>query len=337
MKKMAKKNKKSKRLFLLLLWLLLTVIMFGTSSFAWFTSNRVVTVNTLNVHVATAGGIEISTDGQNWKAIVLLDDITTVHDTTYPSSVNQIPYEIEPVSSGKEVDGNGRLKLFYGVTDSNETGDYILTATRSYEEEGNGPSSNGKFIAFDIFLKVNSDSDLYLTNNSGVTYTGEDKTGIAAATRIAFVKEGTVDIGADLETVQGLNNGNSSTTYLWEPNYDVHTASGVSNAFNTYGITTTQTGGSRLAYDGVISEIAIANNILLRNSKSTSYPSYFKRVNVDYYTPEVFTEYVPVFSLERGITKVRIYMWIEGQDVDCENNASYADIDFNVQLTVNPS
>jgi len=30
-------------------------------------------------------------------------------------------------------------------------------------------------------------------------------------------------------------------------------------------------------------------------------------------------------------------MWIEGQDVDCENNASYDDIEFNIQLTVNPS
>ncbi len=30
-------------------------------------------------------------------------------------------------------------------------------------------------------------------------------------------------------------------------------------------------------------------------------------------------------------------MWIEGQDIDCENNASYDNIQFDLQLTVNPS
>jgi hypothetical protein len=50
-----------------------------------------------------------------------------------------------------------------------------------------------------------------------------------------------------------------------------------------------------------------------------------------------FTDYVKAFTVGSGITKMRIYMWVEGQDVDCENAASYDDIDFNLQLTVNPS
>lgn len=41
-----------------------------------------------------------------------------------------------------------------------------------------------------------------------------------------------------------------------------------------------------------------------------------------------------VFSLEAGITKVRMYMWIEGQDVDCEDDASGSNIAFDLQLTV---
>ena len=38
-------------------------------------------------------------------------------------------------------------------------------------------------------------------------------------------------------------------------------------------------------------------------------------------------------TLEAGVTKVRIYMWIEGQDIDCENNATGTDISFNISLT----
>lgn len=41
-----------------------------------------------------------------------------------------------------------------------------------------------------------------------------------------------------------------------------------------------------------------------------------------------------VFSLKAGITKVRLYMWIEGQDVDCEDDASGSNIAFDLQLTV---
>ena len=75
----------------------------------------------------------------------------------------------------------------------------------------------------------------------------------------------------------------------------------------------------------------------MRHADSSHYPAYFKPVTINYYTKQAFTDYVPVFTLRKGITKIRIYMWIEGQDVDCENNASFDDIQFDLQLTVNPS
>ena len=40
------------------------------------------------------------------------------------------------------------------------------------------------------------------------------------------------------------------------------------------------------------------------------------------------------FSLNAGITKVRFYLWIEGQDVDCENNASGDAISFNMNFVL---
>ena len=38
-------------------------------------------------------------------------------------------------------------------------------------------------------------------------------------------------------------------------------------------------------------------------------------------------------NLAAGVTKVRVYMWIEGQDVDCENMASGTNVNFNVQFS----
>lgn len=331
-------NRKLRRIYLLVLFLF-TLTMLSTTTYAWFTSNRIVTVNTINVHVAASGGIEISADGTNWKSIITPEDITNVHATTYPTSVNQIPYTLEPVSSGLEVDTTtGYLKMYYGTTDNNATGDYILTSTRSIETEGNGSSNDGKFIVFDLFFKVSSDTQLYLTSNSKVTYmNNETGKGIANATRIVFVNEGTVPAGTDLSEIQGLKGATNNTVYSWEPNYDIHTTAAVNHANNLYGIITQTENANRIIYDGIIGEIAKADNVLLRNAKGAYFPTKFKTVNIDYYTRNDFTAYVPVFTLESGITKMRIYMWIEGQDVDCENDASYDDIQFDLQLTVNPS
>ncbi len=326
------------RIWYLIIIAFFTAIMFSTSTYAWFTSNRVVTINTINVHVAASGGIEISADGTTWKSVIMPEDITSVHSSTYPTSVNQIPYQLEPVSTGKDVDtSSGYLKMFYGLTDSNMDGNYVLTSTRVTETEGNGPTSDGKFIAFDLFFKVSNETPMYLTGNSKIKYLNEDGKGIANAVRIAFVNEGTVPTGTPLDDIQRLRGGTAAKTYIWEPNYDVHSTSAVANARDVYGITTTTTGGSLIRYDGVINEISKNDNITLRDANSITHPSLFKAVTVDYSTVKDFTNNVEVFTLPSGITKIRIYMWIEGQDVDCENNASYDDVEFNIQLTVNPS
>ena len=335
---MKKKRRRRIRIIYLSILLLFTFIMFSTTSYAWFTSNRIVTVNTINIHVGASGGVEISVDGTNWKSIITPEDITSVHDTTYPGSVNQLPAQLMPVSSGKEVDTTrGFLKIFYGMTDNNSSGEFSLESVRSIEEESNGVSSSGKFIVFDLFFKTDTDSDLYLTGESNVVYTNpETSKGIANAARIAFLNEGTVPVGSALGTIQGLRGATNNTVYLWEPNYDTHTDAGIANARDVYHITTTNSNATRLDYDGIITDFANSAGVTIKTANSATYPSYFKKVTVDYPTKNGFTEYVRAFHVDAGITKMRIYMWIEGQDVDCENAASYDDIDFNLQLTVNP-
>lgn len=77
--------------------------------------------------------------------------------------------------------------------------------------------------------------------------------------------------------------------------------------------------------------------IYIENATENKYPKLFKKVNVDYATKKEFEENIEIFSLEAGITKVRIYIWIEGQDVDCENMSAIGNIIFNFQFTTNPS
>ena len=158
-----KEKRRSKRMLLLLLLLLMTGTMLVTSTYAWFTSNETVRVDTITVNVATEGGIQLSADGTNWKTILLTTDLTTVHGTTYTSSVNQLPAALEPVSTGLNVTDAGKLEMFYGVVVANNDGDFILTAEPSVETESNGATSTGKFVAFDLFFKSDTATDLYLT------------------------------------------------------------------------------------------------------------------------------------------------------------------------------
>jgi len=213
-----------------------------------------------------------------------------------------------------------------------------LLANQSIEEEGSGEESNGKFMAFDIFLKADNPTQLYLANTSGATYEGTTP-GIENSVRYAFLVEGNAQITDNYQVIQGLNNATEDTTYIWEPNFDSHSLNGIGNAASVYGIIVEESGSKQVSYDGLISNITRNDNVKLHKANATNYPNLFKNVNVDYKTPSNFSEYenLEVFSLERGITKVRVYIWIEGQDVDCENNSAVGDIYFNFQFTTNPS
>ena len=215
-----RRKRKKYRLLILLLLLFGTGVMLATSTYAWFTSNKTVSVNSLSVSIDAKNGIQISADGTNWKSILKTTDITGAH-TTYPTSVNQLPDILEPVSTGGVVNATGKLPMYYGTveTSTSETngGEYILTSVTDVETESNGPTSNGKFIAFDLFFKVNTETQVYLNAGSGVTTTDAQDTGIKNAARIALVNLGNIADGSALDAIQGLNNGASSTVTLSAP------------------------------------------------------------------------------------------------------------------------
>lgn len=330
---------RKRRVYYYTLLFFMTTVLLSVSTYAWFTHNRIVTVRNIDIHVRASGGIEISADAVNWGNIIGPDDISAVHKEEYPTSVNQIPNGMEPMSTGKEIDtSTGFLKMYYGTAESNALGINVLESNRSIEQEGHGEESNGKFIAFDLFFKNYNDTDLYLTPNSNVTYReNSNEKGIAASTRIAFLLQGTLPKETNPKVIQNLKSASENKTYIWEPNYDVHTDAAVLHAKKVYGITIPKVGGQKVLYDGIISEFNYTSNVSVENANQNKYPNYFKRVNIDYYTEKSFNKNQRMFRMPQGITKVRIYMWIEGQDVDCEDNASYDDIIFNLQFTINPS
>lgn len=328
-----KKKQRKSHIVSLLILLLFTALSLSFTSYAWFTTNRLVKVELLDVNVRAQGGIEISVDGINFKGEVSLDDIKNAR-LSYPLSVNQVPKTLEQVSSSGEVE-QGKLKIFSGTAVNDLVGNYILSTERSVEEES-FEDGNGKFIAIDLFLRTNMPAKLYLTPESVITYGGEKSVGIENAVRVAFIDEGTVSTGSSIDSIQGLYTNNNSDVHIWEPNYNSHTSYGIENARMVYGLEISDLNNA-IKYDGVMQEFERKKGITPENANSQKYPDYFKRVNVEYYTESNFSYNVELFDIESGITKYRVYMWIEGQDVDCENNASSGNISLNLQFSTNPS
>lgn len=324
---MKKKSRKNRRALFLLLMMLTTGTFLTTATFAWFTANKSVAISDIDVNIAAMEGIQVSADGSNWKSIVNVTDLNTV-DTTYAASVNQIPAVLEPVSSPGTVNLNGQLDMFAGTVVQNVPGENILTAVPFVETRNNAA---GKFIAFDLFFRVDGVAkQLNLTTASGVTFDTLD-TGIKNGSRAAFIMLGNTPVGTPLATIQALNAGVAAPVFIWEPNYNSHTAAGISNALDTYGITVDS---NPVPYDGISATILSADNILLGEANATDNPTFFTPVTPDYTTVEGFATDLPVFTLQPGISKVRIYFWIEGQDVDVENSASGGNITYSLQFSI---
>ena len=147
-----KENKRSKkRLFLLLLLLIVTGVMLSTSTYAWFTSNRTVTVEDINVNVAASGGIQVSVDGTSWKSIITNDDLKNAN-VTYSAATNQIPSVLKPVSTAD-------LTHFYKASAQNKNG--IAISYKNADDKIDRETLHGT-----VYLQcLNASCDVYFNKN----------------------------------------------------------------------------------------------------------------------------------------------------------------------------
>lgn len=332
-KKMSKKyveKKKKRNLFIAILMILCTGIILTATTYAWFTANRNVTVDGIDVNVSAVQGLQISVDAQNWKAAVDKNDIIAAEwdETAALSPVNHVPENMVPVSTIGTIT-DGKMEMFKGtiVTD---VGNYILTADKVSET-----SATTEFVAFDLFFQYFGEETtpvaLSLTDSSVVS-TGNR--GIQNAARIAFINLGHGENGTPAKNLQELNTVTAKK--IWEPNSDTHTSSGQKNALDVYGKTVAASGADRLSYLGLKNVITADKKIPL-NSDDSNYFEEVKAIDdsgILFATVADNTNPGELFTLQPGVTKIRFYMWVEGQDVDCENNASGDQLVYSLKFSI---
>lgn len=299
--KEALKNEKIKSMISVFSMMIITIGCLVISSYSFFYKEN----DSINVKVGVSNGIQVSVDAKTWKTSINNSDII---NNAYEGNTNQLPDQLNAVSSAGDVDvSTGFMKMFKSLlqVDGNATSGYRIESERTYEESGN----NGDFVAFDIFVLSNEDGAVYLSNNSDVI--SHENTCASNAVRVAFLYQGASE---DSEEVIGLKGASSydeesqNTNIIWEPNNIREDA-----------------------YYAINQDINSSENIEYNSDSDV-----FTLITPSILTPEsnsVNGSSKTLFNLKKGINKIRIYAWIEGQDSDCYNNITASDIMYNIQIS----
>ena len=318
-----KQNLRKKALFPAIAMVLAAVIALSGVTYAWFTTGNTANVNSLNVNVQTANGIQLSLDGKAWKSTLTANDIITAIEkaTDYSGRVIQYPAgEIAPVSSAGIVSG-GKMQMFLG--EYNEDGSLKSTAL----EDKNG--TEGNYIAFDLFFKYSGNQPLSLNVGDGQSFvttvsigadgkatqlTDAADMGTRTAVRVGFVPMGSFATDAEARNQKDavLDNPEEveeviNKVNIWEPNSQVRAAG-------------SEGGSGKLDYVGFKAAFAAGTEGALTADQAVKV--------------ETLDENMTIMNLSKTYSKVRVYIWLEGQDVDCINNISNGDFSVTLQFAV---
>ena len=352
----SKKNKKKSEMNSMFFIILLALVIFIISTYAWFSTQRNVSITNLTGTVEVAEGLEISLDAKNWSNGLVLGQNKeagelSIIDDAYSGHRNISPTEMLPVSTLGLVSGSQTdLQMLRGkITNSIQLSEIVaMVETDTNPDSTTYPG----YFAFDVFLKNSSKQDdiddvLQLNYDSSleIMETEKSSTGLQNTARVAFAKyNGTSDVMADQATILketagiGVGAGTSQITdvAIWEPNSSDHVDYIVQNnnkitgaganftattQMDTYALKSNSIGATIAdiyKWDGSESNLAVQN--VLQTTKSAD----------DYTISEGVQNLVSTrdgtstFGIApNAVSRIRIYLWLEGQDVDCINYASH--------------
>ena len=318
-------------------------VLFTVATYAWFSASLNVKVKFFDVKVSTETGLFISLDGINFSDSVDISHDTIITDLKrlYPNHTNQWANSgLWSVSSNGIPDSNSdKFAMYNGnmrkYTDKARKGIRFVNTTLISEDES---SDWNQYVAFDIFLKNVSGSpkkdNLYIGRTTYIDFddTADDETrekmqDIFNTMRMGIVKIGETGLKSDINTIQNLKCNGQCTAVIYEPNSTKHNqesieaaqALGISLADNTYvptyGVIAE---GSYLDHKSGFINSGVSLDTEHFAFQQTIFESDFSK---------------PIFEIPNGITKCRVYVWIEGQDVDAlEVHSEGAPVALNLDL-----
>jgi hypothetical protein len=294
------------------------------ASYAWLSQTLNVQIKFFNLVVSSNNGLFISLDGIDYSDAVEISTNSIISDLTdtYPNHTNQwAAGGLWPVSTnGLKSTNNEKFEIYAGeVSRRKGKNQRRYLNTRILPE--NNPSPLNSFIAFDIFLKNVSGSpkndNLYFNNDTTIDFaegtTDEIKTslrGVMNSMRFGVVRIGSVPTKTDVRVIQNLTCNNNCQMLIYEPNSVAHSTDAILKA-GAYNVILTD--GVYSPTYAVISEGDYLDHV--NGQEGSGVP-----LDTNHFTlQKTITEAnfgTPIFTLPNGVTKLRLYVWIEGQDMD---------------------
>lgn len=316
--------------------ILLVGVLLIFSSYAWFSHNLNVRIKTFNMIVSENSGLEISFDGINFgteleiSAETLIDELVR----TYPNNTSQwASMGLRPVSSNGITNHNSQyFNIFfsgngvqYPSLDLEDGYIYTEVAAETERREYNS------YIAFDLFFRNDTgspvDDNVFLAEGSEITIderADEEMIGLLNSIRVGFVKIGTTSLDASVNEIQNVRCNNNCYSLIYEPYSRAHTNLSIERALK-YNVNLVNG-----EYFDTYAFKRPGGPIYVENTVSGS-----PNLDMNYFElQETMTENEidqPLFTVPNGITKTRIYLWIEGQDIDSlETDSSGADLEISL-------
>ncbi|MBP3938588.1 MAG: hypothetical protein IK955_04210 [Clostridia bacterium] len=304
---MFKKNQKNRAFFAAISMLLLSAIVLTTASFAWFSLGRSATANSLDLKVTKQGeGIQISANASVFTDELTIEDLNGTSTTGFQAvstDYNFFPEMIEPASSSFALN---TLPAFFtgGVDKGANTFESLATTSGNgvdiYGKSGFATPAGGKmagYYVFDVFVDYTGGETAQLKiGKSNITVKDDATDGTTAiaeaanSMRIGFVNCGTVTKGS---SPAQATSGSEAVIFATNE-----------NARNTNPISST--GVSGILADGAYTvPSGSAGNITIGSG---------------YACPVDTGSQDQVINIENGVNRIRVYIWMEGQDANCTDS-----------------
>ena len=303
-----------------------------------------VKIKFFDVKVSTDTGLFISLDGIHFSDSIEVSRDTVIEGlfANYPNHTNQWASNgLWSVSSNGIPNSNSdKFAVFEGqmgkYTDKARKG---IRFVNTFLMSENSPSSHSSYVAFDIFLKNVSGSpkkdNLYFGEGTNIDFddTADEETianmqDIMNSMRIGIVKIGeTNSTKSPGQVVQNLQCNNQCVSIIYEPFSLNHNEESIEAAANlgitledntyvpTYGV---YAEGRKLDHKSGFINSGVNLDLDHFALQNTIFEKDFEK---------------PLFQIPNGITKARVYLWIEGQDIDAlEVHSEGAPVYLNLDL-----
>jgi len=292
--------------------LVISAITLTSATFAWFSMGPKVAVEAMDLTVASPEGIQISANAETWTDYLERDQIFALDSTdaadrynAYDGNNNFLPAELKPVSSAF-AGQTGGFANFFSATVSAGTGKTALV------DQSTATADSAGFVAFDIFLRANKDYTIYFDESTfeDVVHTADVPVGDQKATtalRFALQEMGNVAVDASAADAIALRGLDGYTMY--EPN-PTERSTDAAAAGNGEGNQANQLYVNSATPEGGTTDVDNGNKIITDTGILTGI------------TPIKGTDdaSAKTFELKAGITKFRVYIWMEGNDIDCRDS-----------------